>query len=553
MKKKKILFAIISSLLLTVAIAGPVIYVMNKKQKPIVSEKKENISLIKDKLQNILDSKTDGEWSVEELNQAIITANIDVAGGIEVEKAKLEPIENETITVNQIKYTFTGKGEVNNNYKYNGSIELVTSIISDDSLADNITVYQDQNGNLLETDLMDFSNLNAVEIYKIGFKTDGSTIHHLKTVKSLPNILPKQITSLKDFFANSLLNSIKGISNWDTSKVENMSFMFNGAKSFNEDISKWNTSNVTKMQAMFQNASSFNQDINNWDTTKVTDMWYMFCNAFLFDQDISTKKVKDQNSKEYTAWDTSNVTNMMAMFASTPESVEDEIEEMSFNQDVSNWDTSNVTSMKAMFQNASSFNQDINNWDTTKVTDMSYMFCNAFSFDQDISTKKVKDKNGEEYTAWDTSKVTDMSYMLATVSNSELMSFNQDVSNWDTSNVTSMKAMFQGVSSFNQDISKWDTSKVTDMSYMFCNAFSFNQDISTKKVKDKNGEEYTAWDTSKVKDMTQMFWNDRYPSYNGKEMSFKQDLTNWNVNLVTKHTEFWSDTNIKWDKQPKFK
>ncbi|PPE04416.1 hypothetical protein EELLY_v1c00910 [Entomoplasma ellychniae] len=469
----------------------------------------QNISKVEDKLQNILDSKTNQEWSIEELNQAIITANIDVAGGIEVAKAELEPLKNETTTVNQIKYTFTGKGEVNNNYKYNGSIELVTSIISGESLADNITVYQDQNGSLLETSEMNFLNLNAVEIYKIGFNSDGSTIQNLKTVKSLPSTLPKEITSLKACFANSSLNSIKGISNWDTS-------------------------NITSMEETFNSASNFNGDISNWNTSKVTDMSYMFYKAFSFNQDISK-------------WNTGNVENMSLMFASNLETIT-----MPFNQDISKWDTSKVTDMSGMFQNASYFNSDISKWNTSNVTKMNHMFCNAFSFNQDISTKKVNDEKGKKYTAWDTSKVTDMSYMLATISNSELMSFNQDISKWNTSNVTNMKAMLQGASSFNQDISKWDTSKVTDMSYMFCNAFSFNQDISTKKVKDQNGEEYTAWDTSKVTDMTQMFWNDRYPSFNGKEMSFNQDLTNWNVSQVSVYTEFWNDKNIKWDKQPIF-
>ncbi|PPE04415.1 hypothetical protein EELLY_v1c00900 [Entomoplasma ellychniae] len=426
-----------------------------------VNDTTQNISEVEEELQNILDSKTNGEWSIEELNQAIITANIDVAGGIEVAKAELEPLKNQTTTVNQIKYTFTGKGEVNNNYKYNGSIELVTSIISGESLADNITVYQDQNGSLLETSEMNFLNLNAVEIYKIGFKTDGSTIQNLKTVKSLPSTLPKEITSLKACFANSSLNSIKGISNWDTS-------------------------NVTSMEETFNGASNFNQDLNNWDTSKVTNMYLMFGSATKFNNYISN-------------WDTSNVTNMAGIlqYASN------------FNQDLNNWDTSKVTNISHMFNSASSFNGDISNWDTSKVTDMSWMFRDASNFNQDISTKNVKDQNGRENTAW------------------------------DTRNVTNMEKMFNETFAFNQDISKWNTSNVTNMSYMFCNTFSFNQDIS-------------KWDTSKVTDMSQMFWNDYLPSSNGKEMSFNQDLTNWNVSQVSNYEEFWNDKNIKWDKQPIF-
>ena len=45
--------------------------------------------------------------------------------------------------------------------------------------------------------------------------------------------------------------STKPIGNWDVSNVTNMSGMFEGAKSFNQDISNWDVSNVTNMISMF--------------------------------------------------------------------------------------------------------------------------------------------------------------------------------------------------------------------------------------------------------------------------------------------------------------
>ena len=43
------------------------------------------------------------------------------------------------------------------------------------------------------------------------------------------------------------------------------------------------------------------------------------------------------------------------------------MEQLSFNQDISNWDVSNVTDMNYMFTNAKKFNQDISSWDVNNV------------------------------------------------------------------------------------------------------------------------------------------------------------------------------------------
>ena len=58
----------------------------------------------------------------------------------------------------------------------------------------------------------------------------------------------------------------------DTSKVESMNSMFNGATAFNQDISGWNTDLVTNMQDMFNGATAFNQDLNDcsWNVAGVT-------------------------------------------------------------------------------------------------------------------------------------------------------------------------------------------------------------------------------------------------------------------------------------------
>merc|ERR1719247_3805446 len=50
------------------------------------------------------------------------------------------------------------------------------------------------------------------------------------------------------------------ISDWNTEKITDMSELFKGKATFDEDIGRWNTWNVKDMRAMFYGASTFNQN-----------------------------------------------------------------------------------------------------------------------------------------------------------------------------------------------------------------------------------------------------------------------------------------------------
>lgn len=99
-------------------------------------------------------------------------------------------------------------------------------------------------------------------------------------------------------------------------------------------IGTWNVSRVTNMSRLFEGCSSFNEDIHAWDTSAVIDMAHMFRNATQFNQPIGT-------------WNTSAVTSMEAMFDGAAE----------FNQPIHTWDISAVTNMERIFDGAMAFNQ----------------------------------------------------------------------------------------------------------------------------------------------------------------------------------------------------
>ena len=68
--------------------------------------------------------------------------------------------------------------------------------------------------------------------------------------------------------------------------MNDMSYMFYNASSFDQDISDWTVSNVSNMDSMFYGASLFNQDLSGWNVSNVTDMSYIFFGASSFNQDL---------------------------------------------------------------------------------------------------------------------------------------------------------------------------------------------------------------------------------------------------------------------------
>ena len=130
-----------------------------------------------------------------------------------------------------------------------------------------------------------------------------------------------------------------------------------------EGLTYFDTSNVTSMARMFRGASSLvDLDLSNFDTSNVTDMSWMFFGA----SGLETLDVTD--------FDTSNVTSMALMFRETSNLTD---------LDVTNFNTENVTDMREMFRGMSSLEVlDLSSFDTGRVTNMNHMFVGLTSLNE---------------------------------------------------------------------------------------------------------------------------------------------------------------------------
>jgi surface protein len=370
-------------------------------------------------------------------------------------------------------------------------------------------------------------------------------------IKKMTTWDTSKVTKMNNLFSNTKVNS--NIGYWDTSSVTNMSYMFSDATSFVSDISNWNTSSVTDMSNMFSGAILFNIDISRWDTSSVTNMSYMFNGASKFNNGDNVSGIRwweplisDYGNKatamfqdtiifdaygDSTALMSSNGTPTGDFFIGTFKALDTNIK-AALNAYLAGPGTDLMDEFITEYQTTSSQVLNISGWDTSQIiTGMASLFENQHSFNEDISN-------------WDTSSVTDMTRMFFSAS-----AFNQDISSWDTSNVTNMGAMFFATHSFQgYNIGKWDTSAVTDMFTMFQGADAFvgeseNGDINLGTWDTTNvttmesaflgainfkGTGLSKWKTDKVTSMYQMF--------DGVSL-FNEDISAWktgNVNSMRK-------------------
>ena len=253
----------------------------------------------------------------------------------------------------------------------------------------------------------------------------------------LTNFDTRNVTNMYGMFEDMLyLKKIKFGMNFGTSNVTNMGRMFSGMRSIEQlDLSHFNTGKVIDMAAMFLNSSGLTSlDLSSFDTRNVTHMNNMFQGVVgvsrLRLNNFNTEKVKDMN----------------AMFAYMSE-----LEDL----DVSSFDTGRVTNMYGMFSGTKKLRSlNVTNFNTNAVTNMGYMFTNMAA----LENLNVNNFN--------TSAVTNMNNMFSGMTN--LRSLN--LSNFDTSNVKDMGGMFHNMKTITElNLSNFNTGNVLGMEAMFYN------------------------------------------------------------------------------------
>ena len=159
------------------------------------------------------------------------------------------------------------------------------------------------------------------------------------------------------------------LSSFDTSKVENMHWMFYGMRNLTTlDLSNFDTSKVTEMYGMFRDMSNLTSlNLSSFNTSKVTDMGSMFYG------------MANLTALNLSNFDTSNVWDMSHMFYGMRSLT---------TLNLSNFNTSKVGDMDGMFCNMPNLTTlDLSNFDTSNVKNINSMFAlNS----EDISKDKLE-------------------------------------------------------------------------------------------------------------------------------------------------------------------
>ena len=283
----------------------------------------------------------------------------------------------------------------------------------------------------LDFSLFDSTNLTNMRIL-------FNKCKKLKEIKGFDKLNTSKVIDMEGLFQNCITLEYIDLSNFDTSNVTNMAFMFNHCNRLKEikGLDKFITSKATTMEGMFQSCFKLEFiDVSSFDTSNVDIMNFMFVDCFKLKgikgiNKLNTKKVTNMTgmfenclSLKYLNlenFDTSNVTNMSYMF--------NKCKKLKEIKGMDKFNTINLTTTYAMFQFCTEIEKiDLSGFDTSNVTNMSYMFNKC---------KKLKEIKG--LNSFITKNVKDMARMFNECSELE----NLVLTSFETPNVTNFSSMF---------------------------------------------------------------------------------------------------------------
>lgn len=237
-------------------------------------------------------------------------------------------LPNETITL-----------PLREGYEYNMTVDW-----GDGSEKEQITSWDDQNKAHEYVDAGEYTitlrgKAEAWYFNACGTDPDTGSEANLLTVEDLGEMGWKNLE--RAFCGCENLTTFKG---GDVSEVTTISGILWSSYNSTPEVSDWNTSKVTDMSHAFDSVSFTGLDLSDWDTSNVTNM--------------SSMLALNSSSQDLRGWDTSKVTKMDHMFLAA-----------GVNSNIAGWNTSKVTTMEQMFY-LSSVNPDMSDWNFASITDM---------------------------------------------------------------------------------------------------------------------------------------------------------------------------------------
>ena len=339
------------------------------------------------------------------------------------------------------------------------------------------------------------------------------------------------------------LQEIKSIdlSEFDTSKVADMSFMFTECTNLEAlDLGNIDISSVTSLESMFKSCSNLKEiDLSNLDATSVTTMSGMFSSCISLTSinfsNIKLGSLKDMSYLFYQCESLSRI-NLLNLNTETVETMSHmfsgcltlkslnlsdfdtssviDMEEMFSNNylleflDLSNFNTQTLKTMKKMFLNCKNLMfLELSGFDTSSVVDMSEVFngCSSLVYLNISNFRTTKNtltnglfKNCEKLKSLILpGEIKLLSKNMKSMFQGCKSLTSLDLSHFDTSSVTIMESMFSDCIELTYiNISEIDTSSVTSMKYMFKNCKKLERmdlsNLDIKSLENMNGMFYNC-------------------------------------------------------------